>query len=59
MILNKPLQGEELEIQQNNKTFSEDKDRILAIYAGIFPHNIHEYSERIVPKFRKKKNFSK
>jgi len=59
MILNKPLEGEELEIQPNKKTFSEDKERVIAVYAGIFPHNIHEYANRIVPKFKHKKNYSK
>lgn len=36
------------------RTLSQDKERILMQYAGVFPHNIKEYAE-----FAKKATYKK
>jgi hypothetical protein len=59
MILNKPLEETETRIQQNKKTFAQDRARILAVYGGIFPNNIKQYADTILRKNRPKKNYAK
>ncbi len=47
-------------MRQNNLSDPQEKERILAEYAGIFPYAIKEYGELHRPlKIRNKTNFSK
>ena len=59
MILNKPLEENEKEIQPNRKTFAQDRARVLAIYGGIFPNSIKQFSETVLKKNRARKNYAK
>jgi hypothetical protein len=59
MIINKPLEQSEIPISPNRKTFAQDRDRVLAVYGGIFPNNIKEYAARISKRHKAKKNFAK
>jgi hypothetical protein len=59
MILNKPLEETETQIQPSRKTFAQDGARILRIYGGIFPDNIKQYADTIYRKNLAKKNYSK
>ena len=36
-----------------------ERGRILAQYAGIFPHSIKQFAATILPQTKKKKNFAK
>lgn len=33
--------------------------RLLRQYAGIFPNNVKEFAEKVIPKFRRKTNFAR
>lgn len=59
MILNTPSEITQEQIKQNKKTFREDRERVLAIYAGIFPRHINEFAERIAKKNKPKRNYAK
>lgn len=59
MILKKPLDETEIQIQPNRKTFAEDRARVLRIYGGIFPDNIEQYAKTILRKNRARKNYAK
>jgi len=45
--------------KQGNLSNQEEKARILRRYAGIFPNNIKEFGEKITPRQRRHKNYSK
>lgn len=53
----------ELKKKQNpilrNLNSPEERARILAKYAGIFPNNISEFGKTVSTRFRNVKNFSK
>lgn len=36
-----------------------EKSRILMQYAGIFPNNIKEYAEKIVPAQKRQRNYAR
>jgi hypothetical protein len=46
-------------IKRGNLSNPEEKARVLRRYAGIFPDNIREFGEKITPRLRKQKNYSK
>lgn len=39
--------------------FPQEKELMLMKYQGIFRHNISEYAEKVLPRFKKQKNYSK
>lgn len=39
--------------------FMEEKELLLMKYQGIFKNNISEFSEKVIPRLRKKKNNAK
>jgi hypothetical protein len=59
MILNKPLEQEEIQLTPVRKTFDTDRARVLRVYGGIFPDNIHQFAERIVKKYKPRTNYAK
>ena len=38
---------------------NQDKETLLMIYQGVFKNNIKEYSERVIPKLKVKKNYAR
>jgi hypothetical protein len=38
---------------------NQDKELLLMTYQGIFKNNIKEYAERVIPKLKVKKNYSR
>ncbi len=46
-------------IRQNNLNDPEERARILRKYAGIFPNNIKEFGETVIPRMKACKNFSR
>jgi hypothetical protein len=59
MILNKPLEEGEESPTQNRKTIQEDSERLLGVYAGIFPNNIKEVASKIARRHRPRKNMAR
>ena len=38
---------------------NQDKELLLMTYQGIFKNNIKEYADRVIPKLKVKKNYSR
>jgi hypothetical protein len=51
------LQPQNPSIRRDN--FPQEKDFILMKYPGIFKKNIKEYAEKVIPRFKNIKNYSK
>jgi hypothetical protein len=47
------------QIKQSKLSDVGEKARILRTYAGIFPHNIKEFSNTVIKKMAKVKNYAK
>lgn len=48
-----------LPTKQNSFNNPDERARLLRTYAGIFPNNIKEFGEKVIPRLRKTKNYSK
>lgn len=48
-----------LPTKQNNFNNPEERARILRTYAGIFPNDIKEFGDIVIPRLKKKKNYSR
>ncbi len=48
-------------INRDKRNFNDpnERARLLRQYAGIFPDNIREYSEKVIKKRKKQINFSR
>lgn len=47
-------------MKQNNYNNPQERERLLAVYAGIFPKNIREFGEQMSKRIHKPKtNYSK
>ena len=45
--------------QNKNQLTKQDKERLLMQYQGIFKNNIQEYAEKVKPKLKAIKNYSR
>lgn len=52
-------QNQKKQIKQGSIYDPKERERLLMQYQGIFKNNIHQYSQRVIKKFRKQKNFAR